>query len=218
MSADGFLGRWSRRKADAREGRPLAEPPPPEAAPTPTPAGAAAPVAGVAAHAAPPPVAPPAAAATVPDLTLADTEALTPASDFRPFVARSVAPAVRNAAMKKLFADPHFNVMDRLDIYIDDYGRPDPLPAAQLREMASAKFLKLVDDEPEAARTGESADAPARPAVAQSPQPADPRLPTDAPAPPLAATTTETPEHAHAHLRLQPDHAAPAPDAGREPE
>lgn len=209
--SDGFLGRWSRRKADARDGRPLAEPP------APAPARPA--VAEPAATASPEPAAVPAAEvpAPLPDLTLADTEALTPASDFRPFVARSVAPAVRNAAMKKLFADPHFNVMDRLDIYIDDYGRPDPLPVAQLREMASAKFLKLVDDEPESARTGESADAPAQPAVAQSPQPAESPLPTDAPVPPLAAAPTGTPEHAHAHLRLQPDHAAPAPDAGREP-
>ena len=30
--------------------------------------------------------------------------------------------------MKKLFSDPHFNVMDGLDTYIDDYGKPDPLP------------------------------------------------------------------------------------------
>jgi hypothetical protein len=33
---------------------------------------------------------------------------------------------VRNAALKKLFTDPHFNVMDGLDVYIDDYGKPDP--------------------------------------------------------------------------------------------
>jgi hypothetical protein len=39
-----------------------------------------------------------------------------------------VAPEVKNAAFKKLFADPHFNVMDGLDIYIDDYSKPDPLP------------------------------------------------------------------------------------------
>ena len=30
--------------------------------------------------------------------------------------------------MKKLFSDPHFNVMDGLDTYIDDYGKPDPIP------------------------------------------------------------------------------------------
>ena len=38
-------------------------------------------------------------------------------------------PRSSNAAMKKLFTDPHFNVMDGLDIYIDDYRKPDPLPA-----------------------------------------------------------------------------------------
>ena len=30
--------------------------------------------------------------------------------------------------MKKLFADPHYNVMDGLDVYIDDYSKPDPIP------------------------------------------------------------------------------------------
>ena len=38
--------------------------------------------------------------------------------------------SVKNAALKKLFADPHFNVMDGLDTYIDDYGKPDPIPEA----------------------------------------------------------------------------------------
>jgi hypothetical protein len=55
-------------------------------------------------------------------------------------MARGVTTDVRNAAVKKLFADPHFNVMDRLDIYIDDYSQPDPLPAAMLRQMVSARF------------------------------------------------------------------------------
>ena len=38
-----------------------------------------------------------------------------------------------NAALKKLFSDPHFNVMDGLDTYIDDYGKPDPIPPSMLR-------------------------------------------------------------------------------------
>jgi hypothetical protein len=79
--------------------------------------------------------------------TLQDVQALGRDSDYTPFVARDVDPAVRNAAMKKLFADPHYNVMDRLDTYIDDYSQPDPLPAAMLRTLASAQFLKLLDDE-----------------------------------------------------------------------
>ena len=77
-----------------------------------------------------------------------DVQALGRESDYTPFVARGVDPAVRNAAMKKLFTDPHYNVMDRLDTYIDDYSQPDPLPASMLRKMASAQFLKLVDEEP----------------------------------------------------------------------
>ena len=60
---------------------------------------------------------------------------------------QGVAPEVKNAAMKKLFADPHFNEMDRMDIYIDDYSQPDPLPLAMLRQMNGAKFLNLFEDE-----------------------------------------------------------------------
>jgi hypothetical protein len=60
---------------------------------------------------------------------------------------QGVAPEVKNAAMKKLFADPHFNVMDRMDIYIDDYSQADPLPLAMLKQMNGAKFLNLFEEE-----------------------------------------------------------------------
>jgi hypothetical protein len=72
--------------------------------------------------------------------TLEDAQALTSQSDFTPFVAARWRPRCATLAMKKLFADPHFNVMDGLDIYIDDYTQPDPLPAGMLRKMASARF------------------------------------------------------------------------------
>lgn len=140
----GFLSRWSRRKVEVREGRAPEEPTPIPSVAAPVAAGAAnlsvptQPAVQVASHEAKP--AP----------TLADTQQLTPESDFTDFMARGVAPDVKNAAMKKLFADPHFNVMDRLDIYIDDYSQPDPLPMAMLRQMVSAKTLGLFDDEPEA--------------------------------------------------------------------
>ena len=49
--------------------------------------------------------------------------------------------------MKKLFADPHYNVMDGLDTYIDDYSTPDPIPKAMLRQMVQARMLGLLDDE-----------------------------------------------------------------------
>ena len=68
-------------------------------------------------------------------------------SDFARFVAPNVDPAVRNAAMKKLFADPHFNVMDGLDTYIDDYNKFEPIPRSMLRQMVNARALGLLDDE-----------------------------------------------------------------------
>jgi len=57
---------------------------------------------------------------------------------------------VKNAAMKKLFADPHFNVMDGLDIYIDDYTQREILPESMMRKMASSKFLRMFSDEDDA--------------------------------------------------------------------
>ncbi|MEY2875605.1 MAG: hypothetical protein RLZZ373_2976 [Pseudomonadota bacterium] len=135
----GFLSRWSRRKAQVRQGAPVAALPPmpvvakPVARVEPVPATPA-PVAE------PPPPAQPAP-------TLADVAQLTPASDFTRFVARGVDPSVKNAALKTLFTDPHFNVMDGLDTYIEDYGLPDPIPLAMLRQMTQSKVLGLFADE-----------------------------------------------------------------------
>jgi hypothetical protein len=143
--SDGFLGRWSRRKQAVREeGVAPPEPKPVAAAPAATAAppadpSAAGPTPGTAGGTL--------ARDEAPALTLEDVRSLDPSSDFKPFMAPGVTTDVRNAAVKKLFADPHFNVMDRLDIYIDDYSQPDPLPAAMLRQMVSARFLNLVEDE-----------------------------------------------------------------------
>ena len=147
-------------------------------------------------------------------------------------MSRGVEPGVRNAAMKKLFSDPHFNVMDRLDIYIDDYSQPDPLPLSMLRQMASAKFLNLFDDdEEEAKKAKNAADAAAlaEPARETAYTPPDDSVAQSKPAldePDFAAlpqtdtdTDTDTQDsqedHAHIDLRLQPDHAPESPDTGR---
>ena len=148
--AGGFLGRWSRRKAQAREGQPLPEPAPAAPVAVAAPAPPLVPVSESDRPLASTDIAPSAIKNEVPALTLDDVQALALEGDFKPFVARGVAPEVRNAAFRKLFSDPHYNVMDGLDIYIDDYGQPDPLPAAMLKQLASARFLKLVEDEPEA--------------------------------------------------------------------
>ena len=204
MSAedDSFFSRWSRRKAQERAGVTL-----PHEAPATAPVAPAAPVAPVAAVATRAPVEA-REAETDPLLpTLEDTHSLTPASDFSRFVAKGVSPEVRNAAVKKLFADPHFNIMDGLDTYIDDYSKPSPLSAADMAQMVSAQFLKLVDD-PEDKKKPETTRP--EPPVAQAPSEepgAEPIQPTEDTRAPDAAEPEETPHDDHADLQLQPDHA-----------
>jgi hypothetical protein len=65
------------------------------------------------------------------------------APDFSAFMKPEVDPAVQQAALKKMFTDPHFNVMDGLDIYIDDYSKPDPLPPGMLQRMVQSDMLGL---------------------------------------------------------------------------
>ena len=202
--SDAFLGRWSRRKLDAKEGKPLADEPSAAASPPKilTEEAAAAP-APASSQEGPAPMPPEAAA--VPPPTLEDVQALTPESDFSRFAARGVTPEVKNAAMKKLFADPRYNVMDGMDVYIDDYSKPDPIAPALLRKLASAKFLGLFDqeerEEEEAGRRSRDvADNPATQSVAQSD--------------PAPVAVPEPPDHADPDLRLQQDHAAPGEDPG----
>lgn len=224
-SDKGFLGRWARRKNDALQGRPLDEPAAATAAPAPATAVSASKLAEAV-----PATAQPLAEPEQPVLSLEDVKLLNRDSDFKPFMAKNVGADVRNAAMKKLFSDPHFNVMDGLDIYIDDYTRSDPIPEAMLRQMVGAKTLKLFDDEDDAEKTEtaalprESANNPtgqtvaqsyespdiARPALASPEHPSPPESPTD------SGASQE--DHADTDLRLQPDHAAPAEGAGRGPQ
>ncbi len=195
--ADGFLGRWSRRKLEVKEGREVPPEPPAEATPVvPADAGTQSALDSRLRG-----NDEPAAAPEPPPPTLEDVQQLTPASDFSRFTGPKVAPEVKNAAMKKLFADPRFNVMDGMDVYIDDYSKPDPMPESMLRSLASAQFLKLFEEKPKPGE-GPRDDADDREAqtVAQS-RAASQAVP--------AATT-----HAHPDLRLQQDDAAGPPEPG----
>jgi hypothetical protein len=153
-----FLSRWSRRKVDvAKE----------TAAPKP----------------APPSPAPPAVAQNVAAPELPPVETLKGlASEYKDFLRPEVDEKLRQAALKKLFHDPHFNVMDGLDTYIDDYSKPDPIPEAMLRTLSHAKGLLFDDDKKEEAQS-----APEEPATSpplQPPQVTD-AAPETAPAEPI---------------------------------
>ncbi len=108
-------------------------------------------------------------------------ESLTPSSDFTRFMRPDVPPAARNAAMKKLFGDPHFNVMDGLDTYIDDYTLADPIPLAMLKDLAQSRMLRLFDYEDE--KAGESVSGEPAPTLATDSAMTEPMLPQPAIAP-----------------------------------
>ena len=75
---------------------------------------------------------------------------LTPESDYRAFFHPKVNEDVRRAALKKLFSDPHFNIMDGLDVYIDDYSKTEPIPAAMLAGLKQAQnILKWAKEDAE---------------------------------------------------------------------
>lgn len=112
-----FLSRWSRRKKEARE-----QPADPK-----------------------PVVVTPANQETAP--VLPPVEGLNMDSDFRGFLNSKVDESLRRAALNKLFHEPHFNVMDGLDTYIDDYSISDPIPEAMLKTMKQAQDIIVAGQE-----------------------------------------------------------------------
>jgi hypothetical protein len=143
----GFISRWSKKKIDARAELAKSERlPAPEEQAEAVPA-AESNAARISAPAAGTVPAPAIASHSAPTDSLPPVESLTPESDFRPFLRPEVDPQLKNQALKTLFRDPHFNIMDGLDVYIDDYSKPDPLPESMLRQLNQSKMLKLFDEE-----------------------------------------------------------------------
>ena len=134
-----FLSRWSRRKLEKTAPAPA---PDPEAAPKPA-EEASAPTAK---ESLPAPAEP-----------LPPVESLTPESDFKAFMQPDVDPGLKQAALKQLFKDPHFNVMDGLDTYIDDYSVSDPIPDEMMKKMYQARELLFSPEEKAAANAADAA-------------------------------------------------------------
>ncbi len=182
MSRDeSFLGRWSRRKVEARTEPAPAAPPPPAVADGSVPAEREA-------NAAP--------AEPLPELdTLRGLQ-----SDYDAFMRPGVDDGTRRAALKKLFSDPHFNQMDGLDVYVDDYGKFEPMSAAVAASLAVNKYLAVVDHlaseqqrVAEEARLAAAADVvePAEPAPLPSDEPSS-AVATESAAPSAPSDPTET--------------------------
>ena len=134
-----FLSRWSSRKIAAKDAQ---EPAATEAA-----AQASVPVTdGKPVSAGNEAGAPTASAPVVPLPPVDSLRGI--ASEYREFLKPGVDEALKRAALKKLFNDPHFGfaAMDKLDIYIDDYSIEDPIPEALLRKLNQSKSLFLFEE------------------------------------------------------------------------
>ena len=143
-----FLSRWSRRKLDSAKD--------PAALPLAAPETKAPPAAAV------PLAARPAAKTELPPVdTLKGL-----ASEYQDFLRPGVDEKLRQSALKKLFHDPHFNVMDGLDTYIDDYSNPDPIPEDMLKTLKQANRLLFPEEAAERDRQIEAETA--RTAVADA--------------------------------------------------
>jgi len=177
MPDEGFLRRWARLKSGVEQapaapvrapdapscGAAIARPAAAEAGALPTPAGGA----GTAQEQRPLP-------------TLEEAACLTPEADFSAFVARGVDKSVQRLALKKLFTDPHFKLVDGLDLYMHDYNQAAPLAPEVLASLKHAPDVlsRLFGEQ---AADGGAAGAQAQ---AQAPNQADGASPEAAPVPP----------------------------------
>ncbi|MGH8599652.1 MAG: DUF3306 domain-containing protein [Burkholderiales bacterium] len=93
-------------------------------------------------------------------------ESLTFDSDFKSFMHPKVDENLRRVALKKLFSDPHFNRIDGLDVYIDDYTTADPIPPDLLKSLMEDRRSLFARDEPEVEETVGAAGSREVPQVA----------------------------------------------------
>lgn len=117
------LSRWSRRKLEAARAQSA-------------PAAAPAPVAPVQLSPQPAPRSAPDATPALPPI-----ESLTIDSEFAGFFKPEIPEATKRAALKQLFRDPRFNIMDGLDVYIGDYTQPDPIPPEMMKQLLHTRHI-----------------------------------------------------------------------------
>lgn len=130
---EGFLARWSRRKGRVQAQE---EKQPPAAA---------------TAETSPRPAPLPIAEKT--DADMPPVESLDADSDYAQFLSPKVSERLRRAALRKLFHQPQYNVMDGLDTYIADYRDYTPLGDIitadmrhQMERQAEAALARLEEE------------------------------------------------------------------------
>jgi len=95
-----------------------------------------------------------------PATPLPPVEGLTPDSDFKPFMAANVDGATRRAALKKLFADAHFNIPDPYEAYSEDWTVGEKIPLEMLKTLNHAQKLLFEEVEKTAKAAIENPETP----------------------------------------------------------
>ena len=91
--------------------------------------------------------------------TLPAVDKLTPESDFTGFMHPKVEDALRRAALKKLFADPHFNIPDPFEPYSRDWNNLEPISEEVLKTLNQARTLLFSEEEKAQAQAADEAKA-----------------------------------------------------------
>lgn len=124
-----------------------------------------------------PAAAAPAAGAEAPVLPALDS--LTFESDFTAFMHAKVDEGVKRAALKKLFSDPRFNVMDGLDTYIDDYTKNEGISEEMLKTLKHSRTTLFGQPTAEERQAEAQADGEAQAQPAPAPAPEEARRDDD---------------------------------------
>jgi len=98
---------------------------------------------------------------------LPDPATLSFDDDFARYLGAQVPAGLKRAAMAKLFAEPCFNQMDGLDVYIEDYNLVPNLPAEELDLLTHAK--EVLNPAAMAASEAPQAGAPSPATESQAP-------------------------------------------------
>ena len=175
------LRRWSQRKLESARAELTA---PAQSAPPPVDASASAQTPAGTAHSALERTGSTSVSTQSANADLPAIESLTIDSDFAPFFKPQVDESIKRAALKQLFRDPRFNIMDGLDTYIDDYTQPDPIPSAMLEDLMQRRvfFPPSAESDP----SERAIDEPAGDRVASSAEAIAPPLTPVVPAAPIA--------------------------------
>ena len=197
--SDSFFSRWSRQKSlqrDLDQARDQATTNPTPLAPTrPAPSGEG--------EDANPLVASEDATQTnQPIPTLEDTASLEVGANVSRFLRDGVSEAVKGAALKKLFADPAYNVISDMDDYVEDYSKMATMTTLEVSKLQQSKDLYLFEDPP----WKEQAEAQAKAKAAAQAQAASDGV---------ASTQDNNNDQPHSDEPVRADHVQSTTDAER---